>query len=159
MNYKSLYIINLSILFFLFIIVNLSETFLIDYSTIRREVFLNSNQTKNMKVSSFFWDNQLDKSEIIINGNYYDIKEVKVYKNKILLKVVHDKYDLAFKKISQNLKKKHKLLKAKKGLEIIPVKEFKGNFIETISFLLNNFKTQSMLLFTIVIRPIKPPQF
>jgi hypothetical protein len=156
---KKLHIITLAIGFCLFMIVSLSETFLTDFSNIRRELFLSANKTEKIIVSENFWKNQSDKNEILINGNYFDVKSVNHIQNKVIIEVVHDKFELTFKKISENLNKKHKLLKTKKNIEILPSKEFQFAFKSSKILSKNNFFSPTILKNKIVIPLFHPPTF
>jgi hypothetical protein len=140
-------------------IVSLSETFLTDFSNIRRELLLSATKTEKIEVSENFWENQTDKHEIFINGNFFDVKSIFIIKNKVILNVVNDKLDLNFKKITENLNKKNKVTKNKKNIEILPSKEFQFAFKSSEILSKNNFNLQTILKNKIVIPLFHPPTF
>jgi hypothetical protein len=138
-------------------IVSLSETFLTDFSNIRRELFLKTNQTEKIVVSENFWNNQSDKTEVLINGNYFDVKSTQHIKNKVILNVVHDKLDLNFKKITENLNKKNKLLKTKKSIDFLLSKSLQLVLNSKIITSKNTFYSSPILKNKIVISFFRPP--
>lgn len=138
-------------------IANIFETFLTDFNDIRMELLLKTNETENIEVTQPFWANQLDKQEIIIDGNYYDVKSIQYASNKIILKVVHDVFDLSFKKITENLNKKNKVVKTKKHIEILPNNTFQYTLNNVVFFLENNFLFLTIQENKIVIPFFHPP--
>lgn len=140
-------------------IASISETFLSDFSNIRRELFLKANETEKIIVSENFWSKQNDKKEVFIEGNYYDVKSVKISKTNVILNVVHDKLELNFKKITENLNKKNKINKQKKNIEILTSKELRLVFNSKENIFKNNFNSTSIEWNKIVIPHFRPPTF
>lgn len=140
-------------------IVSISETFLSDFSNIRRELFMKANDTEKIIVSENFWSKQSDKKEVFIEGNYYDVKSVKISKTNVILNVVHDKLELNFKKITENLNKKNKINKQKKNIEILTSKELRLVFNSKEIIFKNNFNSTSIEWNKIVIPHFRPPTF
>lgn len=140
-------------------IVSLSETFLTDFINIRRELFLGTNKTEKLVCSEVFWSKQLDKKEIQINGNYYDVKSISYIQKKVILNVVQDNFELTFKIITENLNKKHKLLKTKKNIDILPSQEFQFSLKSSKIISKNNFNSPISLENKILILLFQPPIF
>lgn len=140
-------------------IVSISETFLSDFSNIRRELFLKAHDTEKIVVSENFWEKQIDKKEVFIDENYYDVKSVEISKTKVVLEVVHDKLELNFKKITENLNKKNKINKHKKSIEILPYKEFQLVLNSNRITCKNNFNSTTIAWNKIVIPHFRPPTF
>lgn len=159
MRLKKLHIITLAIGFCLFMIVSISETFLSDFSNIRRELFLKANDTEKIMVSKNLWKKQIDKKEIFIDDNYYDVKSVEISKSKVILEVVQDKLELNCKKIIENLNKKNKINKYKKSIEILPCKEIQLVINSNKISYKNNFNSTTIAWNKIVIPHFRPPTF
>lgn len=139
--------------------VSISETFFSDFSNIRRELFLKANETEKIIVSENFWSKQNDKREVFIEGNYYDVKSVKISENNVILNVVHDKLELNFKKITENLNRKNKVTKNKKNIEILPSKALQLVFNSKEIIFKNNFNSTTIEWNKIVIPHFHPPTF
>jgi hypothetical protein len=138
-------------------IVSISETFLTDFNTIRRELFLKTNSSEKIIVSEAFWNIQSDKKEVLIKGMYYDIKSFKQIKNQFVLHAIPDKFDSIFKKLTENLNKKHKLIKSNKSINFLPLTEFQLVFSTNELNSKNNFSVTSILKNKVVVPFFRPP--
>ena len=142
MNYKKITIIALALFYSFFLFLLSTDTLLSDILQVRQNIIIHSKAKETLVLSRQAWDAITTKKEFKYNDNYYDVKNIVVYKNYVKVEVVKDMLELVIKDITKNLtakNKKYNLLNFKKSIVIYYSKIPSIGFAFTSVTLKNNY--------------------
>lgn len=116
MKPKKTIIITLAILYGLLSFLLFSDSFFIHLIKIQQHYYLKeSKRFENMTFSLQHWQKLENKKEFKLHGHYYDVKKIKIGRDKIIVTVIRDDYENILKYVSKNIFPKNKEQKASKN--------------------------------------------
>lgn len=141
MHLKKITIIALALFYSFFLFILSSDTLLSDILHVRQNIIIHSKEKETMLFSKQSWNSIASKNEFKYNNNYYDVKNIVVYKNFVKVEVVKDLLELIIKDITKNLNTKDKkstLQSFKKSIVIYYTKAASIGFVFGSAVLKNN---------------------
>ncbi len=142
MPFKKITIIALALFYSFFLFLLSTDTLLSDILQVRQNIIIHSEAKETLVLSRQAWDSIANKKEFKYNNNYYDVKDIVIYKNFVKAEVVKDMLELIIKDITKNLSAKDKkthLLNFKKSIVIYYSKATSISFVFTSKILKNKF--------------------
>lgn len=142
MNLKKITIIALALFYSFFLFILSTDTLLSDILQVRQNIIIHSEEKETLLLSKEVWSSFDTKDEFVYNNNYYDVKDIVVYKNFVKVEVVKDMMELIIKDITKNLNTKNKkshLLSFKKSIVLYYLKTPTTGFVFAKENLKNNY--------------------
>jgi hypothetical protein len=119
MKFKKATLIALALFYSFFLFLVSSDTLLSDLLQVRQNIVIHSKEKEILLLSKQSWNMIISKDEFKYKNNYYDVKNVVVYKNFVKVEVVKDMLEHIIKGVTKNLNQKSKsntLQKFKKSI-------------------------------------------
>lgn len=162
MNLKKITIIALALFYSFFLFILSADTLLSDILQVRQNIIIHSKAKETLMLSKQSWDNIATKNEFKYNNNYYDVKNIVVYKNFVKVVVIKDMLELVIKDITKNLNTKNKkpnLLSSKKSIVLYYSKTAYVGFAFTSEILKNNYSNCCFIKNKVPTFLFRPPCF
>lgn len=116
MKPKKTIILTLAILYGLLSFLLFSDSFFIQLIKIQQHYYLKeSKKFEKMSFSLQHWQNLENKKEFKLQGHYYDVKKIKIDRDKVTATVIRDEYENILKYVSKNIFPKNKEEKTSKN--------------------------------------------
>jgi len=136
MKPKKTIILTFAILYGLLSFLLFSDTFFIKLIEIQKEYHLRESENfETMIFSIENWEKLDDKKEFKRNGQYYDVKKIKVGDKKVTATVIKDEYENFLKYVSKNIFPKNKKQKNSKQKRIL-----QASILYSATHSIQNFK-------------------
>lgn len=166
MKSKKIIIITFAILYGLLSFLLFSDTFFIHLIEVQKAYYLKkSDKFENITFSLQYWQKLENKKEFKLHGHYYDVKRIKIDKDKITATVIRDDYENLLKYVSKNILPENTKQKGVKNKRFFPACIFSTASItimlqkkeSTFHFFYNS--TYSELLLRRLYRPPRKLEF
>ena len=161
MKFKKAAIVSLALFYSIFLFVVSSDTLVSDILQVRQNIVIHSKEKEILLLSKKTWSTIISKDEFKYKNNYYDVKNVVVYKNYVKVEVVKDMLELIIKDVTKNLNKnKNKTLqKFKKSIIIYYSKATSFGFAFITKNKTKNYYTVNCFKNKFITSIFRPPTF